>query len=41
MSVTEIILDPITILQMTNYFEKNSSSALGGATFGFIYAKQV
>lgn len=41
MSVAEIILDPICILQMTNYFEKKTSQGLGGATFGFIFAKQV
>jgi hypothetical protein len=41
MSVAEIIIDPIVILQMTGYFEKNCSQSLGGATFGFIYAKQV
>ena len=41
MSIAEIIIDPITILQMTQYFEKNISNALGGATFGFLYAKQV
>lgn len=41
MSVREIILDPISILQMTCYFEKNIPKSRGGATFGFIYAKQV
>lgn len=41
MSEPEIILDPIAVLQMTNYFEKHCSKSLGGATFGFIYAKQV
>jgi hypothetical protein len=41
MSVAEIIIDPIVILHMTAYFEKNSSHHIGGATFGFIYAKQV
>lgn len=41
MSIAEIIIDPITILQMTQYFEKNISNTLGGATFGFLYAKQV
>lgn len=41
MSVAEIIMDPITVLQMTNYFEKNISNSIGGATFGFLYAKQV
>lgn len=41
MSVAEIIIDPIVILHMTGYFEKNSSHGIGGATFGFIYAKQV
>lgn len=41
MSVGEIIMDPISILQMTSYFEKNIPKGRGGATYGFIYAKQV
>lgn len=41
MSIAEIIIDPITILQMTQYFEKNVSNSIGGGTFGFLYAKQV
>lgn len=41
MSVAEIIIDPIVILQMTSYFEKNCSLHIGGAAFGFIYARQV
>jgi len=41
MSVSEIVLDPTAILQMTPYFEKNTNKLLGGATFGFLYAKQV
>ncbi len=41
MSVTDIILDPSIVLQMTGYFEKNTTTSLGGAVFGLLYAKQV
>lgn len=39
MSVSEIVIDPITVMQMTNYFQKNIPK-MGGATFGLLYAKQ-
>lgn len=38
--MNQIILDPVTILGMTTYYEKKITRKMG-ATVGLIYAKQV
>ena len=40
MSVSDLILDPISILQMSHFYEKHKTRATT-ATFGLIYAQQV
>ena len=41
MSVNEIVLDPICVLQMSSYYEKHKSSSSLSASYGLIYAQQV
>lgn len=40
MSNLDIILDPMALLEMTDYFNKNVNKQFG-ATFGLIYGQQV
>ena len=44
MSELDIVINPVTLLQMANYFKKHyiqGNEVYEGATFGLIYAEQV